>query len=66
MNKTIDLFGRVKSTDQAEIIATVLYAYDQIAKRKTPVFDKDVYDYIDSFFSEYSKKNICYSMIMLA
>ena len=29
VNTTIDLFGRVKSTEQAEMIATVLYSYDQ-------------------------------------
>ena len=29
VKKTNDLFGRVKSTEQAEMIATVLYSYDQ-------------------------------------
>jgi len=44
--KTIDLFGRVKSTDQAEMIATVLYSYDQLAKEKKVISDKDVYEYV--------------------
>ncbi|MCD8232371.1 MAG: hypothetical protein LUD14_11310 [Clostridiales bacterium] len=46
MKKTVDLFGRVKSTAQAEMIATVLYSYDQLAKGKEEVSDKDVYDYV--------------------
>ena len=46
MEKTIDLFGRVKSTEQAEMIATVLYSYDQLAKEKIDISDKDVYDYV--------------------
>lgn len=29
--KTVDLFSRVKSTDQAEMVATVLYSYDQLS-----------------------------------
>ena len=44
VRKTVDLFGRVKSTDQAEMIATVLYSYDQLTQDKTLVSDKDVYD----------------------
>lgn len=46
VQKTVDLFGRVKSTDQAEMIATVLYSYDQLTKEKSEISDKDVYDYV--------------------
>ena len=46
VRKTVDLFGRVKSTDQAELVATVLYSYDQLIQEKTAVSDKDVYDYV--------------------
>ena len=49
VRKTVDLFGRVKSTDQAEMIATVLYSYDQLAQDKTDVSDKEVYDYVLSW-----------------
>lgn len=44
--KTIDLFGRVKRTEQAEMIATVLYSYDQLIKEKSSVSDKDVHDFV--------------------
>lgn len=47
--KTVDLFGRVKSTDQAEMIATVLYSYDQLSKEQKEISDKDVYDYVLSW-----------------
>lgn len=44
--KTVDLFGRVKSTDQAEMIATVLFSYDELAKKQENVSDKEVYDFV--------------------
>ncbi|MGN1406661.1 MAG: macro domain-containing protein [Erysipelotrichaceae bacterium] len=44
MKKTVDLFGRVKSTEQAEIVATVLYSYDELKTFKSTVADKDVYN----------------------
>ena len=43
--KTVDLFGRIKSTEQAEIIATVLYSYDSLNKNDKVITDQDVYDY---------------------
>jgi len=45
-DKTVDLFGRMKDTKQAELVATVLYVYDQLCKtRETEgVTDKEVYD----------------------
>ena len=49
VKKTVDLFGRVKSTEQAEIIATVLYSFDELNKRKHEVSDEDVYNYVMSW-----------------
>ena len=46
VKQTVDLFGRVKSTEQAEMIATVLYSYDQLIKEREVISDKDVYDYV--------------------
>ncbi len=46
MKKTVDLFSRVKSTGQAEMVATVLFSYDQLKKNQSEVSDKDVYDYV--------------------
>lgn len=47
--KTIDLFGRIKSTEQAEMITTVLYSYDELAKKEKNISDKDVYDFVMSW-----------------
>lgn len=44
--KTIDLFLRLKDPKFAESVITVLYAYDQLARSKVPVVDKDIYDYV--------------------
>lgn len=44
--KTIDLFGRIKNSEQAEFIATVLYSYDSLKKEKNSISDQDVYNYV--------------------
>lgn len=49
MKKTVDLFGRVKSTDQAEMIATVLYSYDTLNNGKQKISDQEVYNYVMSW-----------------
>ncbi len=46
VKKTVDLFGRIKSTEQAEMIATVLYSYDQLCKNVGNVTDKAIFDYV--------------------
>ena len=46
VQKTVDLFGRIKRTEQAEMIATVLYSYDEIQKKQENISDKDIYDFI--------------------
>ncbi len=57
MEKTVDLFGRVKSTEQAEMITTVLYSYDQLHKSRNTVSDKDVYDYVLSWKPHWARDN---------
>ena len=71
LQKTVDLFGRVKSTDQAEMIATVLFSYDQLAKVKDVISDKDVYDYVLDWKPHWKEKEfeVCdtiHNMAMLA
>ncbi|MDR2648743.1 MAG: hypothetical protein LBB94_03375 [Clostridiales bacterium] len=44
--KTIDLFSRIRSTAQAEISATALYAYDMLIKAQEDVSDKDILEYV--------------------
>ncbi len=42
LEKTVDLFCRLKNTDQAEVMATVMFAYDQIAKNTETVTEEDI------------------------
>ena len=42
LDKTVDLFCRIKNTDQAEMMTTVMFAYDQLAKNSTSVTEEDV------------------------
>lgn len=56
MKKTVDLFGRIKSTDQAEMVSTVLYSFDELKKEKTEISDKDVYDYVVSWKPHWEKE----------
>ena len=46
VKNTVDLFCRVQTETQAELVANVLFCYDLMAKAKAIITDKDVYDYI--------------------
>ncbi|MBA2433285.1 MAG: hypothetical protein H0V56_14425 [Chthoniobacterales bacterium] len=48
IDKTVDLFSRIKNTDQAEEVATVIYAVQTLKKERTPdkVSEQDLFDYI--------------------
>ncbi len=66
-NKTIDLFSRVKNTEQAEMIATVLYSYDQLSNKKvnSQVFDNEIYDFVTTWKKHWksAKDDAIYSTI---
>lgn len=51
INKTVDLFSRIKSTDQAEEVATVLYSSRQLKqeRKNEEVSEQELYDYILSW-----------------
>lgn len=44
-DKAFDLLSRIKSTDHAEMIATVLFSYDELESEKG-VTEKQIYDHI--------------------
>lgn len=48
IDKTVDLFSRIKNTDQAEEVMTVLFASRELKKAKPgePVTEQELYDYI--------------------
>lgn len=52
VNKTVDLFCRIKDTEQAEEVATVFYAARQVKTSKQCATEQDIFDYI----TEWKKK----------
>ena len=48
IDKTVDLFSRIKNTDQAEEVATVIYAVQTLKKERNPdeVSEQDLFNYI--------------------
>ena len=59
MEKTEDLFGRIKSDEQAEMMVTVMYAYDELKTLKQNLSDKEIYDQVMSLKSCWKKiKNL--------
>ena len=44
--KTVDLFSRIKNTEQAEEVLTVLFASRQLKKVKAGVAEQDLFEYI--------------------
>ncbi len=48
IDKTVDLFSRIKSTDQAEEVATIIYACQGIKARRPgqTVTEQDILDYV--------------------
>jgi len=48
IDKTVDLFSRIKNTDQAEEVATVIFAVQSLKQERKPneVSEADLFDYI--------------------
>ena len=48
IDKTVDLFSRIKNTDQAEEVATVIYAVQNLKEERKPdeVSEEDLFRYI--------------------
>ena len=44
METCVDLFCRIKNTHQAEMIATVIFEYDEILKQQEKVTEQEVYE----------------------
>ncbi len=60
VKKTIDLFSRIKNTDQAEMIATVLYSYDCLMSEKkyNEIYDNDIYEYVIDWKGHWKNKKV--------
>lgn len=46
VDKTVNLFARIKMTEDAELFATVIYAFQQLQEKQENVTEKDIYDYV--------------------
>ena len=44
-NKVFDLLSRVKSTDQAEVLATILFSFDKLSEKEQPT-EQQIFDYV--------------------
>lgn len=42
LDKTVDLFCRIKNTEQAEMMATVMLSYDNLQKQMEHVTEDDI------------------------
>jgi len=49
IDKTVDLFSRIKDTTQAEEVATVFYSARQLKKENSDVSEQDLLDYVLSW-----------------
>ncbi len=61
IEKTVDLFSRIKNTEQAEEAATVYYAYKELLKKKSgrPVTEQELFDYIFSWKKKWNNPEKC-------
>lgn len=46
MNNTFNLFKRIKDTEQAELITTLLFSYDQLKTKTSSVTEDLLYSYL--------------------
>lgn len=53
-NKTFQLFRRIKDTNQAELVTTILYSFDILKENNAIVTENMVYDYIMEWKERYS------------
>ncbi len=49
INKTVDLFSRIKNTQQAEEVVTVFYSVQKLKQEKISITEQEVFDFILSW-----------------
>ena len=67
--RAVDLLSRIKSTDHAEMIATVLFSYDELKAAKDVVTDLDIYEDVLAWKKKYQnarEADICRTIENLA
>lgn len=69
VNTAIDLLGRIKSTEHAEMIATVLFSYDELSEKNQKVADSEVLSHVLAWkprWKEAKEKEICTTISYLS
>jgi hypothetical protein len=56
IDKTVDLFSRIKNTEQAEEISTVIFTVKKLKGEKKAVSENDVLEYILKWKKNWSEK----------
>ncbi len=49
ISKAVDLFSRIRDTNQAEEVSTVFYSIRKLKERKADVSEKDIFDFVLSW-----------------
>lgn len=68
-NRAIDLLTRIKSTDHAEMVATVLFSYDELSAKSSAVKDIDILNHVLSWkrrWKDNKEFEICNTIISLS
>lgn len=56
VNKTFDLFRRIKDSAQAELITSILFSYDELANDHSTVTENMLFSYIKEWKNKYDTK----------
>ena len=54
VNKTFRLFQRIKDTEQAELITTILFSYDQLNLQNNTITENSLFNYIINWKKRYN------------
>ena len=56
VEKTVDLFSRIKRTSQAEMVSTVIFSYRDLVSHSDAVSEKDIFDYVINWKPRWKNK----------
>lgn len=57
VNKTFQLFQKIKDIEQAELITTILFSYDQLSLQNELITENCLFDYIINCEKRYNTPN---------
>lgn len=60
--KTFDLFRRIKDTEQAELITTILFSYDSLKQKQESITEDEIVQYIAEWKKRYDTPEYEYRM----